>query len=331
MAWTLKQKPFSPTGTVGRNAVDNFECIAQGDPAADNSTSVAGMLTFIYSAVGDGGVPVVSPTNWLNTLDHFDYGLIVPKQGIWKINFVYRDQNQTRQTGDGAFSFSVAGGSQHITCSTLANGGAGTTAYPPGKGPTNLGPIGDKGDGSGPDGIDIDSQTFFKFKTTYFVSTSSIQAVINAILALRGPVNSQTVTFNIRGVTISCPKGSLRLEGVEGQERVGFGDWEVVFHFIYKPNLTGITVGQGANAVSGVNVNGWDYLEAPLQPTPDPTAKCTVWVIKNYVLVHQVYVYDDLNSVLPPGTVTLTGAAPWASTPPAGLFSSSTFPNPVLK
>jgi hypothetical protein len=311
MSWTLKIAAYSGDGTWGRNAGDVQEFVAQGSPTADNALNELYLVAFINSRVGatpnatQASIGYIGPTGQ-NVLDHFERKLTHPLLGIWRVKAVYKDPNYTRQTGDGAFSFSTGGGSRHVTTSVSGNStfykGVVTTQ------PDNVTVIGDKGDGQAPSGIDIDSGNFFKFKTSYFVSPASCQGMINAILALQGPVNNSSMTFSIRGITLTCPAGSLRLEGVEGQERVGLDDWETTQHWIYSPNLTSVTVGMGKSAVTGITVNGWDYMEVVSQPSGDSGANSLAWAIK-YVLVHQVYVRDNLSSVLPGGGIGST--PPW--------------------
>jgi hypothetical protein len=311
MAWTLKVSQLSGDGSWGRNAGDTIEFIAQGDPIADNALNELALVNFVSSRVGKTSTPGVAGVGYLgptggNVLDHFERKLSSAIKGIWRVKAIYRDPNQTRQTGDAAFSFSTGGGTKHVSASVNGNT-VGALGVSPAL-PDNKGLIGDKGDGNGPTGIDIDSGNFFKFKTAYYVSDAGAQAIINAILALQGPVNNSTMVFSIRGVTISCPTGSLRLEGVEGQERVGLDDWELNHHWIYSPNQTGVSVGTGKSAVNVGNVAGWDYMDIVSTQAGDMPSQSFGWAIK-YVLVHQVYVRDNLNSVIPGGGIGST--PPW--------------------
>ncbi len=318
MSWKVQAGAFTARGTSGRNAYDSLDLFVKGNPATDNTQSLGAMLSYLWSQLAVGYIPGWSPGG--NIFDHFEYSAHAPASGTWKVAAVYRNPNWTRPTGDGAFTGGTSGGRQHIIASVPDQTGKPiANAFPAtiitnGQSqqqptPANNGLIGAGTAGQAASGVDIDD-SITKFKTTYFISSTQMQTIFNAVQALKGRVNSITVTFSIRGLTLTCPAGSLKWGGWEFAERVGFNDWELTHHWEYAPNETGIQVGYGNSYIAGIVKNGWDYLEVIASWGADPYTNAGIW-IPQYAVVHRVYRYDDLNSIIP-GT---TSGTPWGSAP----------------
>lgn len=303
MAWTIKEAAFTPRGTAGRNAYDQFVLVVQGNPApvasgGDNALNLVALYTFVASRFSAGVIPGFSPL--FNIFDHFEYELVAPISGVWKVTVVYRDPNVTQPTGTANFRGSISGGKQHIVASVNGN----TTAYGPNP-PTTLGLI-NAGRAGPPAGEDIDVPVE-KFNTVHFVSSSVMQSLINAANSLQGIVNNAAITFSCNGITRTCATHTIKWGGWEYSPRIGFGDWEIVHHWEYRPNKTSITIGQGSNSFTVANKPGWYLLEIAPIATADTGAQATVWA-PNYALVHQVYDEDNLSSIIPSGG----SAAPWS-------------------
>ncbi len=159
------------------------------------------------------------------------------RSGIWEGTAKY-GKRQPRQTGDIVFSFDGTGGTQHVQCSkeTVKSYGLNQDLVPRPEIPDFQQAIGVNGDSVA--GVDI-VVPVFKFTYTYYAPTAVVtDDYIVTIMQMTGKVN------NLQWKTRFGP-GEVLFLGPTGQPR-GFDDWEIAFHFIASPAISGLQIPTGA-------------------------------------------------------------------------------------
>lgn len=289
MALSIEEHWKSGEGSVGRSSNDVYRAIVSGDPVADNADDPGTVMLF--------AMPHFAVVSALGNIIHtFDRERIAP--GKWIITANYQSPTLDRQTNDSALSFSVGGGTQHITHSRRTVSSYGGTAV--GGAPDYQGAIGVTD--TGIDGVDIDVPAA-QYKTTFYLPSIS-QEYINQLHQLASHVNSDVVTLNIDGVKFTFQPGELKFKGAEGAKRNGFGDWEITLNWEASPNRQDITVGTITNIIK----DGWDYLWVRYQTTTDDTTNALIQT-PQYVYVEEVYPRSPLGPLVPAGAFTV----PWLS------------------
>ena len=181
---------------------------------------------------------------------------------------------QPRKTGQVWFSFDGTGGTAHIQHSLA------TTKFGEQLGGT---PAQDF-----KNAINVNNDTvegtektvpLFKFRLDYYPATDLMTpAYIMDIYELQAkPVNENEVSL---GGIIFEP-GELLFLGPTGQPR-GFDDWELGFHFLGSPNLTGQTIGD----IEDVEKKGHEYLWIRFK---DTVSNYTGIKVPEFVYVEKIY------------------------------------------
>lgn len=162
--------------------------------------------------------------------------------GRWTATVRYARRQPIQIGGDGEWTFSTGGGTQHITQSlgTVGSYAASGTA------PDMKGAIGY--DGERVEGVDITVPVFNFSETHRFAASSVTQAYKEALYNLTGKTNNAAW----RGFGA----GEVLFLGADGSYRGGDEYADITFRFAASPNRSNINVG-GINVTSK---NGWDYM-----------------------------------------------------------------------
>ena len=221
--------------------------------------------------------------------------------GIWNGTAHYGPpgQQQHKNTGEWAFQFETAGGSQHITNSlkTISKSKCGTAlAAPDYGGAINVNGEGDVG------GCDIVSPVFRFTVTGYFDPTAVTAAFLGNLYKLAGSVNSGTTVVHVNGITLSFAAGELLYEGASGGMR-GSSDWEITYKLAASPNVADVCANWSVTVKpsGAVAKKGWEYCWVAYQNTIDTTALVQVRQ-PQAVYVEQVYPTADFSVLLIPAS-----------------------------
>lgn len=190
-------------------------------------------------------------------------------------------RTQPRKTGQLWFSFDGTGGTAHIQTSL------GTSSYA-------APDIDEIPDFSNAIGVSADTVEgcdkvvpIFKFRLDYYPATALMTPdyILKLYNLQAKPVNNNDV--NIGGITFA-PKTILFL-GPTGQPR-GFDDWELGFHFIASPNLTGLQIGD----IEGIFKKGHEYLWVRFKDAVSNTFGVKV---PEFVFVEEIYEAGDFGDL----------------------------------
>lgn len=164
--------------------------------------------------------------------------------GLWTGYVRYSPNSIMLAAGDERYSFTTAGGTQHIVVSREITQRYGIFAA----GPTDFGGlIGVTKDGDVA-GTDIGMPVFHFQVTRAFGPGDITEAFQNTLADATWCTNSGS----FRGFAT----GEVIFMGVEGTERAD-GFFELVFHFARVPNRTGLQLG----AITGIAVKGWEVVD----------------------------------------------------------------------
>ncbi|HEX4123770.1 MAG TPA: hypothetical protein VHY37_03525 [Tepidisphaeraceae bacterium] len=274
-------------GGIGKNAHETYSCIITGEESD-------GQNAFVAAYALQFAVPSFPPITTLgNCLDTFDFDPIADGKPIWQINGQYKSREAARQTNDASFSFNTGGGNQRITHSRKTVNSY--KAHGAGPAPATMQAIGVNFADHSVDGIEIHKRTF-DFKTTFYAPASAMTTdYIDLLYSLTGTVNSDAVQVSVDDIDEEFDAGELLMVGAEGQKRIGKRDWELTVNWSAQPNQTNVTIG----TITGITVNGWDYLWVYCQPVADTNANILV-PQPSWVYVEQVYAYNPLTPILLP-------------------------------
>jgi hypothetical protein len=304
MALSITEAYESGNGELGRNSENEYQGIVTGLPS-DNADDVRTVVLFAiphFASISISGNPLVA----------FRWRRIAPY--TWLFTGNYRSEVENRQTGDASFTFTTGGGQQKITHALTRSGGGPSyqTGYAAGSGsaPDVQGGINCSSDKSKIEGVDIHIRTF-DFKTTFYAATSKLTAdYVQQLFELTACVNSQPVTVTVDGIDLTFDPGELLFMGAEGSKRIGFSDWELSLCWSALPNEMSIVIGQGSNAITVTQKNGWDYLWV-LTDAQEDTGSNTLQQQPIAAYVAVVYKYDDLNPLLLGSAFGPTNSQSW--------------------
>jgi len=279
MALSYYEKFESGDGTSVDGTGDTLIYIVTGT-AADN---VGDAIVAANYALG------VIPTTYNgNNLKSIERKRTTDKHWEFTAKYVAPGTDSFRPTGEKAFTFTTAGGTQHITqalshIATYDDGGSISTDQ---DGAINATP-------TGIEGVDIDVSAF-DFQITSYISAGDLDAsYVTLLYQLTNTVNASTFTATVDGVSFTFNEGECRFRGAQGSKR-GIGDWEITKNFSASPNVTGRTIGP----ISGIAKKGWEYISVYYEQTDDATNKVVVQKPK-FVFVDQVYPEDNWTGLVP--------------------------------
>jgi len=293
MALRIFETWSSGSGSLGRSAGDVYSAIVTGTAAdnADDPTTAVLFAIQYFAVVSSAG----------NTLADFHRERIAPF--AWLFTAVYESPTgESRQTNDATFSFTTGGGTQHITHAIKTVQRYGILGGDPI--PDPQGAIGATVDSV--DGVDIHVSTF-DFKTTFYVPVSMMSnTYMSNLFSTSNHVNSDTVTFNIRGLQISFKPGELLFLNGDGSERKGFGDYEITLNWSAQPNKQNFMIGD----IPVESKDGWDYLWVKYSPDVDSSGN---FLIQKPIAVYidQVYERGPLSILVFGSDFGITNHQPW--------------------
>ncbi|MCB0912182.1 MAG: hypothetical protein KDB60_11265 [Propionibacteriaceae bacterium] len=177
-----------------------------------------------------------------------------------------------------ASSFDTTGGTRRVTQSirTVSSYAIGTANAPDFQGAIGVSE-------SGVEGVDIPDRRFV-FRETRIVNDSAVDAAYKAVIwGLTGKVNDADF--------LGFPAGSVIFHGATGALR-SETEWEIVYHFEFQPNATGLSVGQ----ISDIDKKGWEYLWVVYEPAVDDDAQALVRT-PSAVYVEQVVYEGDFSTL----------------------------------
>lgn len=177
------------------------------------------------------------------------------------------------------FSFDFTGATQRIvrSLSTEWYGLPGATAPEAG----TLGAINASRDGV--EGVDITIPSYVWQETFSFLPLAVTGAYKQKLFRLTGKVNQASFRDFLPGEVLFL--------GATGSKR-GTSNWEITFRFSASENKTGITIGD----ITGIDKEGWQYLETKFKKYVDETAH-VMREVPIEVLVHTVYEDGDFDDM----------------------------------
>lgn len=202
--------------------------------------------------------------------------------GVWEIHASYATVDRSQQepqppdeAAAGTYSFDTGGQTQHIQ-SALA-----TTRYP-GSAPLSHLLIGAAKDRV--EGVDIIVPVFHWMEARVLPAEMVTQAYKLTLMDLTGKVNNAAFRGTAAGETL--------FKGASGKQdkidRV-----EITYSFAASPNRTGITVGEGASAITGIAKKGWELLDIRYADATDSNR-----LVKKPVAIYVHQVYETRNFAL---------------------------------
>ncbi len=178
------------------------------------------------------------------------------------------------------YEFDIGGVTQHMTHSlaTIARyAPTGKTA------PNHNGAVGVTPNGI--EGTDVIIPEY-KWAETHYLPASAITPTYKAIVySLVGKTNNAV----FRNFAI-C---EVRFDGLLGRKRGG-GDWEASYRFTASQSIADHTIGEGANAITGIAKKGWDYLWVEWDETVDG-GQANLVRIPKAVHVEKMLYYGDFS------------------------------------
>jgi hypothetical protein len=144
------------------------------------------------------------------------------------------------------------------------------------------------------EGVDIHVPQFsFTLRKLYPVPMDA--AYLQALFELTGHVNSQPCHVEAMGVEYTFEAGELLYLGTTGGQQ-GDDDADASMRFSASRNVAGLTFGTGADKISGVSKDGWDFLWVRFQDVANAVVGAPALIKKPVqVCVEQVYPRSDLN------------------------------------
>lgn len=294
MAWHKQPLVKTDSGTYGREIELTKRWFVWSDSGvADNANDPSAAMNWLLNPSG-GAAPATllfpdSPI--LCILSQIDFDPIADFK--WEFTIKYAPPEKWRGSGDNAFNFNTSGGTAKIT-QALSH----VATYAPGDNVTvtTLQDGALNRDSSGVNGIDVDTGEF-SFQITIY-RTSIPTSYVDLLESLTDTVNAiDFTTPGVDGLSKTFHAGSCRFKGATGAKRV-FSDWEITLNFVSSPNLTGITIGEGDNQISGIVKNGWDYLSVEYEDVDDATNHL-LCAAPSLVYVDRVYPYENWTGILP--------------------------------
>lgn len=270
MTITITEKPESRTVTTGDSPSTVLRFTIRG--TADDGEAKAAL--FNGSPPLYGGLVRVS-----HDVDPIFVDIENPAGSLWVGVVHYGRRREEPETGTSAFSFNLAGGTQHITQSKQCVRKYARPGYAL---PEKLGgAIG--WDGSSVQGVDIVVPVYNWTERHYLPLAYVTDSYTKALFVLTGKVNNAGFrTFE---------PGEVLFMGASGSQR-GQEDWEIAFSFAASPNLWNESVGD----ITGIRKGGWEYLWVYYKQETDPTAKKVV-PVPEYVLIERVYDSRDFSRI----------------------------------
>lgn len=225
----------------------------------------------IARALLESTIPIVVGNLFLQNYTYQHIG-----GGVWEASAQY-GLLEPKQPGDSSYSFTTAGGSQHITqskepISIFFDIGNYTPA-------DFQGAIGVNGDSV--EGTDI-TVPIFNFTETHQVPVALvIGAYKKKVFQLTGTVNDAP----FKGFA----KGEVLFLGASGSQR-GAEAWEITYNFAASPNATGITMGD----IEDIFKEGWHYLWVRYEDAEDEDKLIRQ---PRAVYTERVYDYGDFSQL----------------------------------
>ncbi len=311
----------SPQLGVGKGAEDVFSYTVRCQPSDLPATVQAGdtdnqdyalfqawLNAQIASVLLPGSTfyfPVESPGTTGNILYQAKYTNRLGPYA-YRLELRYRAPTAERLTGDSSLSFTTGGGTYKMMASRQTIAAVAGPNQPAASISDYGGAINVSGDATdlSAEGVDVILPQL-NFRTTFYTPFATIsQNYVQNLLALTSRVNSDNVTFSIRGVTMSFPPGSLRFNEAEGSERKDYNDWEFTLSWSSIPNETNFTL--GGITYSGTK-NGWDYAWVLYKKT---ALSQTIGLQAVAMYIDRVYDYQPLSPLIPPDFI---GTMPWVT------------------
>lgn len=255
MAITVEERWRSGVITVGEESTATLEYLVFGtdDPAEANG-SLFTETPATYQSLPRMGANVTGRV----------------AEEIWAAEVIYGTGggSLSKLTGTSVFNFDIRSENIRITHAPVIQSAvaAGYTFR------DRKGGIG--WDGERFEGIDVPTPVYSFSETHYLASafvTSTYKQTVKSIA--RNPVNNAA----FRGFAA----GEVLFLGVSGSLR-SVTQWELTFAFQAQENLAGLTIGD----ITGVNKDGWDYLNVEFDIVKDATAK-VIKKIPKQVTVHR--------------------------------------------
>lgn len=187
---------------------------------------------------------------------------------------------QAKPEGDDyAFRFTTSGRTEKITHATVVNSYAvdasGTSTTPPDYGGgINVTP-------EGVEGVDVVVPQFDWTEEHAFDTLPG--TTIDAIATATGRVNGST----FRGFDA----GTVLFTGADGGWSTSAEEWRVTYSFSFRPNETGITIGD----LTGIEKDGHDYVWVETRPTVDANGNSAQ--TPKAAFVHKVYPDGDFSGI----------------------------------
>jgi len=200
------------------------------------------------------------------------------RKDIWDCSATYGNlaplSGDLASTSGSQFSFSIGGGTEHITQSkeTISKTAATGTAT------DHKGAIGVSKDSV--EGVDI-KVPVYAWSETHSIPASSITAAY--IAKLKAVANAPVNNASFRG----SAAGEILFESVTGTSK-DQESWELTFSFVESKNATGLTVG----GITSIAKKGWEYLWTEYEDVEDTTSHT---IAKNAKAVYVERVYDSSN------------------------------------
>ncbi|MBD3671908.1 MAG: hypothetical protein HUJ26_00145 [Planctomycetaceae bacterium] len=216
-------------------------------------------------------------------LTHVDARESSDVQGVWECGANYGltlpvEPKAPPQTNESSFNFEVSTQAQRVVVPLAPQ-----SIYPrsglsaPASSAKWL--IGQQGDGSPPEGAEVQEPIASFSETHYLPSTTITAAQQRVLLSIVGHINQ----FSFRGWAAE----EVLCAGVSGSQR-GAHDWEITFRFNVRQHQTGITVA----GVTGVNKKGWQHLWPRYSTTLDGSEPILTDVV-DYIVVADVFEQAD--------------------------------------
>ena len=269
MPVTALEKLGSRTGERGRDDQDELLMILSGsDDEAELYAALAAETPTDRGALKRTGIRLVEQLG----------------AKLWEGAAYYEKAEATggKETGEEAFSFTTAGGTQNLIFSKR---GTPVAAYAVAGGtvPLTYGMIGVNGDQV--EGVDV-GLSAFDFEIVKYVAPEDItKEYFRTLFLLSWHTNAAKWATVVDGVPFEFEAGEVLFQYVTGGKR-GRGDWELTFKFSALPNKTGLTVGD----ITGIAKKGWEYLWCQYDTTDGGTGTGKALVRKpRAVFIEQVY------------------------------------------
>lgn len=219
-----------------------------------------------------------------NGYNYLTYSIKQLVLGMYEFTLKYGAPGSATQLDIGTLSFSVGGGTQHITNSISKVDYRDSTLLPSAM--DFQGAIGVEVNSDGTNarvrGVEIYAPILEYSVSTQLLFEDVTTAYIDAVYNLCGKVNIQDF--------YGRPAKSVLFKGAHGQKKSS-DRWELSFDFAYSPNMTNIAVG----AITVAAKSGWDYLD--IFYIPQPRINNLKMMLPGQATVHQVYYSGDFSAL----------------------------------